>query len=77
MDLLFASDKPWVWKAEKKFARLKLEYAEMLHGATDGSDMDGNVDARYVEGSAHLSAQCGFLDSSYQNRCTGIYQASV
>ena len=35
MDLLFASDKPWAWEAEKEFARLKLENAQILHSASD------------------------------------------
>ncbi|KAK9320851.1 general substrate transporter [Lipomyces orientalis] len=28
MDLLFAADKPWVWEAEKEFAKLKAEGAD-------------------------------------------------
>ncbi len=35
MDLLFASDKPWVWEAEKEFERLKKENMQILHTATD------------------------------------------
>ena len=31
MDLLFASDKPWVWEAEKTFQRLKRENMQILH----------------------------------------------
>jgi hypothetical protein len=29
MDLLFAAETPWVWDAEKKFARLKEEHPEI------------------------------------------------
>ncbi|RYP78061.1 hypothetical protein DL771_000754 [Monosporascus sp. 5C6A] len=31
MDLLFASDSPWVWDAERTFARLKEERPELAH----------------------------------------------
>jgi hypothetical protein len=33
MDLLFAADSPWVWEAEKNFARLKNEHPELLGAA--------------------------------------------
>ncbi|KAK9362916.1 general substrate transporter [Lipomyces starkeyi] len=32
MDLLFAADKPWVWEAEKEFAKLKAAGADAGHG---------------------------------------------
>lgn len=59
MDLLFASDKPWVWEAEKEFARLKLENAQILHSATDApvvfdtDEKSGGM--KQSEGSAHSS----------------------
>ncbi|RYP09962.1 hypothetical protein DL764_000957 [Monosporascus ibericus] len=31
MDLLFAADSPWVWDAERTFARLKEERSELAH----------------------------------------------
>ena len=59
MDLLFASDKPWVWEAEKEFARLKLENAHILHGASNAPvvfDTDEKSgDLKHSEGSAHSS----------------------
>ncbi|RYP42983.1 hypothetical protein DL770_011904 [Monosporascus sp. CRB-9-2] len=33
MDLLFAADSPWVWDAERTFARLKEERPELAHAA--------------------------------------------
>jgi hypothetical protein len=38
MDLLFASDAPWVWEEEATFARMKAENLQVLHVpvATDG-----------------------------------------
>jgi len=56
MDLLFASDKLWVREAEKEFARLKMEHADMLHIASDGFDVDEKDGARIIEGSEHSSA---------------------
>jgi len=47
MDLLFASDKPWVWEAEKTFQRLKKENMQILHLSNaspvrkDGAKDDG------------------------------------
>lgn len=35
MDLLFASPTPWVWDAEKTFARLKAEQPDLLGGNND------------------------------------------
>jgi hypothetical protein len=35
MDLLFAAHSPWVWDAEKNFARLKEEHPEIV-GAAKG-----------------------------------------
>ena len=36
MDLLFAAKTPWVWDAEKNFARLKAEHPEIAHAAHKG-----------------------------------------
>jgi hypothetical protein len=33
MNLLFAAKTPWVWDAEKNFARLKAEHPEIAHAA--------------------------------------------
>ncbi|KAK9347045.1 hypothetical protein V1522DRAFT_402902 [Lipomyces starkeyi] len=35
IDLLFASNSPWVWDAEKEFERLKSQNPEILHNAQD------------------------------------------
>ncbi|KAK5709343.1 hypothetical protein LTR17_019856 [Elasticomyces elasticus] len=32
MDMLFAADTPWAWDAERNFARLKEQNADMIHG---------------------------------------------
>ncbi|KAI1075470.1 general substrate transporter [Whalleya microplaca] len=37
MDLLFAAPTPWVWDAEKEFARLKAEQPELVQSAKRGS----------------------------------------
>jgi hypothetical protein len=39
MDLLFAAKTPWVWDAEKNFARLKAEHPEIAHAARSGKMM--------------------------------------
>lgn len=57
MDLLFASEKPWVWEAERTFAILKSENMQILHSASDApvvvkdfyDDQEKSVDL--VEGS--------------------------
>jgi hypothetical protein len=36
MDLLFAAKTPWVWDAEKNFARLKEEHPEIAQAAHSG-----------------------------------------
>jgi hypothetical protein len=36
MDLLFAAKTPWVWDAEKNFARLKAEHPEIARAAHSG-----------------------------------------
>ncbi|KAI9055011.1 hypothetical protein LZ554_002152 [Drepanopeziza brunnea f. sp. 'monogermtubi'] len=36
MDLLFAAETPWVWDAEKSFARLKVEHPELANAAHAG-----------------------------------------
>lgn len=36
MDLLFAAPTPWVWDAEKTFARLKEEQPELVQAAKRG-----------------------------------------
>jgi hypothetical protein len=41
MDLLFAAKTPWVWDAEKTFARLKAEQPDLVHAAKKG---EGVVD---------------------------------
>ncbi len=37
MDLLFAAKTPWVWDAEKNFARLRAEHPELVNRAHRGS----------------------------------------
>lgn len=37
MDLLFAAESPWVWEAEKNFARLREEHPEIVSAARHGS----------------------------------------
>lgn len=37
MDLLFAAKSPWVWDAERNFAKLKEEHPEIAHAAHQGS----------------------------------------
>lgn len=39
VDLLFAADSPWVWDAEKHFARLKEEHPEMVMAASRGNSV--------------------------------------
>lgn len=36
MDLVFASDSPWVWDAEKNFAKLKAENPDLLRASIAG-----------------------------------------
>ncbi len=36
MDLLFAAKTPWVWDAEKNFAKLKVEHPEIANAAHSG-----------------------------------------
>lgn len=36
MDLVFASDSPWVWDAEKNFAKLKAENPDLLRASVAG-----------------------------------------
>ncbi len=36
MDFLFAAKTPWVWDAEKNFARLKEEHPEIAQAAHSG-----------------------------------------
>lgn len=38
MDLLFAAKTPWVWDAEKNFARLKSEHPEIANAAHSGKN---------------------------------------
>ncbi len=40
MDLLFAAHTPWVWDAEKNFARLKMEHPEIVGAARKGVAVD-------------------------------------
>jgi hypothetical protein len=44
MDLLFASDAPWVWEEEAMFARMKAENLQVLHVATDAADKLGDLE---------------------------------
>ncbi|KAB5571732.1 general substrate transporter [Coniochaeta sp. 2T2.1] len=45
MDLLFASDSPWAWEAEKTFARLKAERPDLVKGGirAEGVEPDRGV----------------------------------
>lgn len=38
MDLLFAADSPWVWEAEKSFARLRAENPDITAGHDNPMD---------------------------------------
>jgi Sugar (and other) transporter len=40
MDLLFASDAPWVWEAEATFARLKEESLQAATGGGKPGDLE-------------------------------------
>lgn len=39
MDLVFAAETPWVWDAEKNFARLKAENPDLVLGASRGNSI--------------------------------------
>lgn len=39
MDLVFAADSPWVWDAEKNFARLKAENPDLILAASRGNSV--------------------------------------
>jgi Sugar (and other) transporter len=41
MDLLFAADRPWVWDAEKNFAKLTEQHLELVAAARRGSVVRG------------------------------------
>ena len=46
MDLVFACDSPWVWDAEKNFAKLKEENPELVQAAHGGQkvvDVEGGI----------------------------------
>ncbi|KAG4432203.1 hypothetical protein IFR05_012326 [Cadophora sp. M221] len=47
MDLLFAAKTPWVWDAEKSFARLKAEHPELANAAHSGK-MIHDVETRKI-----------------------------
>lgn len=53
MDLLFAAKTPWVWDAEKTFARLKAEQPELVQAAKKGErvvDPESGVLSRHEDG---------------------------
>lgn len=39
MDLLFAADSPWVWDAERNFAKLKEENPDLVVAASRGNSV--------------------------------------
>src|ERR1700712_3500631 len=39
IDLLFASDSPWVWSAERDFAKLKEENPDLVCAASRGNSV--------------------------------------
>ncbi|KAK5117409.1 hypothetical protein LTR62_006028 [Meristemomyces frigidus] len=39
MELLFAADSPWVWAAEREFARLKAENPDLVSAASRGNSI--------------------------------------
>lgn len=43
IDLLFASNSPFVWETEKRFRELKMEHAELGAGRGDHMVMKGDV----------------------------------
>ncbi|MCJ1304389.1 hypothetical protein MMC08_007201, partial [Hypocenomyce scalaris] len=56
IDLLFASNSPFVWATEKRFQELKLEHSDIVRGAHHNhveaqGELKGahNQDAVYVE----------------------------
>lgn len=40
MDLLFAADSPWVWEAEKSFARLRADSPDIAAGHEATLDLE-------------------------------------
>jgi len=56
MDLLFAAKTPWVWDAEKNFARLKEQHPEIVHAAREGKLRD-DVEAVKVEDRSPQSSE--------------------
>ncbi|KAE9363916.1 general substrate transporter [Stipitochalara longipes BDJ] len=56
MDLLFAAKTPWVWDAEKNFARLKEEHPEIAHAAHKGRMVRDVETGKVGEGSLTASS---------------------
>jgi len=49
MDLLFAADSPWAWKAEAKFAELRETRPDIAHNAHKGGMADGELGEKPAE----------------------------
>jgi hypothetical protein len=56
MDLLFAAKTPWVWDAERNFARLKEEHPEIAHAAHKGQMVRDVETGKVGEGSITSSS---------------------
>ena len=54
MDFLFAAKTPWVWDAEKNFARLKSEHPELAHAAHSGK-MVHDIETGKIEGDEQVA----------------------
>lgn len=54
MDLLFAAKTPWVWDAEKNFARLKEEHPEIANAA-HSSKIVHDVETGKIDGDGSLT----------------------
>jgi hypothetical protein len=56
MDLLFVAKTPWVWDAEKSFAKLKEEHPEIAHAAHKGQMARDVETGKVGEGSTTASS---------------------
>ena len=56
IDLLFAANTPWVWDAEKNFAKLKEEHPEIAHAAHKGQMVRDVETGKVGEGSTTASS---------------------
>jgi hypothetical protein len=66
MDLLFAAKTPWVWEAERNFARLREEHPEIAHAAHWGQVVRDVETGKVGEGS--LTASSVVKDEGIEGR---------